>query len=242
MQNIFGVHTCLEKIKTSPGTIHRMYLKKSLNFKVLNEFIELAKQNRVPYKMVEERELNKLLKSKDANHQGVVIVQNEITPVDLKDFLKNLGDKNGLLVLMHELNDPYNVGAIIRSAGAFGALGVIVPMRNQSPLNEIVAKTSSGVLYKIPIIRVNNLNQAVLKLKESGFWIYGLTEKATNSVYEANFDKRSVIIIGNEHTGISREVLNKCDFQIRIPIQDVDSLNASVSAGIALYEWNKTQS
>jgi len=139
---------------------------------------------------------------------------------------------------MHEMHDPHNVGAIIRSAAAFGALGVIVPTHNQAPITQTVVNVSVGTVYNVPVIKIININTAILKLKEAGFWIYGLTEKGTDSIYETDFDKKSVIIVGNEHSGIDMQALKKCDFKIKIPIsKKVDSLNASVSAGVALYEY-----
>lgn len=160
-----------------------------------------------------------------------------IVTIDLNDFLKNIKNKDGVVILMHEMNDPHNVGAIIRSSAAFGALGVIVPTHNQSPISETVERVSVGTVHNVPIVKVVNINTAILKLKDAGFWIYGLTEKGSDSIYKTEFDKKSVIIVGNEHSGIAPEALKKCDFKIKIPIHaNVDSLNASVSAGIALYE------
>lgn len=160
--------------------------------------------------------------------------------IDLGTFLQEVENKNGVIVLMHEMNDPHNVGAIIRSAAAFGALGVIVPTHNQSPISETVERVSVGTVHNIPIIKVININTAILKLKDAGFWIYGLTEKGSDSIYKTDFDKRSVIVVGNEHSGIDAMALKKCDFKIKIPIdKKIDSLNASVSAGIALYEFSR---
>lgn len=166
-----------------------------------------------------------------------------VETIELNTFLKNIKDKKGVIVLLHELEDVHNVGAIIRNAAAFGALGVIVPTRNQAPINETVVRTSANTVFNVPIIRVVNINTAILKLQEAHFWVYGLTEKASTSIYDIKFDDRSVIIVGNEHSGIAAEALKKCDFKILIPIaKKVDSLNASVSAGIALYEWKRSQS
>lgn len=166
--------------------------------------------------------------------------QHVIKTLDIDTFLLNVGEKEGVIVLLHELEDPHNVGAIIRSAAAFGALGVIIPKRNQAPITETVVRTSVGTVSQIPIVEVVNINTAILKLQKQKFWIYGLTEKSDQEIYNVKFDQRSVIIVGNEHSGISQEALKKCDFKIRIPIsKKVDSLNASVSAGIALYEWKR---
>lgn len=160
--------------------------------------------------------------------------------VDLGSFLQDIEGKNGAVVLMHEMNDPHNVGAIIRSAAAFGALGVIVPTHNQSPISETVERVSVGTIHNVPIVKVVNINTAILKLKDAGFWIYGLTEKGSDSIYKTEFDKKTVIVVGNEHSGIAPEALKKCDFKIKIPIdKKVDSLNASVSASIALYEFSR---
>lgn len=169
--------------------------------------------------------------------------QDVVETIDINTFLKNIEGKNGVVVLLHELEDTHNVGAIIRSAAAFGALGVIVPNRNQAPINDTVFRTSVGTVKQIPIIKIANINTAIIKLKEAKFWVYALTEKSKDSIYDTKFDERSVIVIGNEHSGIAPEALKKCDFKVLIPIaNNVDSLNASVSAGIALYEWKRSQS
>lgn len=166
--------------------------------------------------------------------------QHAVKTLDLDTFLVNISNKNGVIVLLHELEDPHNVGAIIRSAAAFGALGVIIPKRNQAPITETVVRTSVGTVSQVPIVEVVNMNTAILKLQKEHFWVYGLTEKSSEEITSINFDPRSIIVVGNEHSGISQEVLKKCDFKIRIPIsKNVDSLNASVSVGIALYEWKR---
>lgn len=175
------------------------------------------------------------------NKKDLVNKKDIVPLVDLAPFLQSVEKKNGVIVLMHEMNDPHNVGAIIRSAAAFGALGVIVPTRNQAPITETVERVSVGTVHNVPIVKVVNINTAILKLKEAGFWIYGLTEKGSESIYQTGFDKKSVIIVGNEHSGIDAMALKKCDFKIQIPIdKKVDSLNASVSVGIALYEFNRS--
>lgn len=169
--------------------------------------------------------------------------QHTIETIDIDIFLKNIANKNGVVVLLHELEDPHNVGAIIRSSAAFGALGVIIPKRNQAPITETVVRTSVGTVNQIPIIEVANINTAIIKLQKARFWVYGLSEKSSDSIFDTKFDPRSVIIVGNEHSGIAQEALKKCDFKVRIPIaKNVDSLNASVSASLALYEWKRGNS
>lgn len=239
MNYIFGIHPVKDAFNNSPSSIQKVFLKKSLGKKILDDFIELAKKHKTVYVLVDDNELSKMV---SGNHQGVVVIQNEVALQDIDSFLDSIKNKDGVIVLMHEMNDPHNVGAIIRSAAAFGALGVIVPTRNQSPITETVVRVSSGGVSVVPIIKIVNINNAILKLQKNGFWIYGLTEKGSDSIYKTNFDKKSVIIIGNEHSGIDAMALKKCDFKIKIPINDnVDSLNASVSASIALYEWNRNQ-
>jgi 23S rRNA (guanosine2251-2'-O)-methyltransferase len=180
--------------------------------------------------------------SKDASHQGVIVT---IDPsdllLDLKDFLSALDmSKNPSLVLLDEIQDPHNVGAIIRSAAAFGAAGVLIPQNNQAPITGAVVKTSVGMAFRIPLVSIGNVNQTLTILKEHNFWAYGLAMEGSKELRQEKFDAPAVFVIGNEGEGIHRRTLELCDVALSIPMHPrTESLNAAVSAAIVLYEWSK---
>ena len=144
------------------------------------------------------------------------------------------------ILLLDEIEDPRNVGAILRSAVAAGISAVLVPKHRQAPISATVFKTSAGAAGKIPIVRVGNLNQSILKLKDAGFWIAGLAMKGEKVLWDLEVDRALAFIIGNEGSGIREKTLEHCDLSFSIPMQnDVESLNASVSSALICYEWNR---
>lgn len=176
----------------------------------------------------------------DATHQGVVAVLNPTElVVDFDTFLARITpDRNTALVLLDELTDPHNVGDIIRSAAAFGASGVLMPAHNQAGITGAVVKTSAGMIFRLPIVQIGNVNQAIRTLKDKGFWIYGLAAEGGNTISKEKFDAPAVFIVGNEGKGIREKTMEHCDIRLRIPIDErCESLNAAVSAAVALYQW-----
>jgi 23S rRNA (guanosine2251-2'-O)-methyltransferase len=142
-----------------------------------------------------------------------------------------------LLVLLDEVEDPHNLGSILRTADCTGAHGIVVPKRRSASLTAVVAKTSAGAVEYVPVARVANLAQTIDKLKEAGVWIAGADAAADSDVYRANLTGPLAIVIGSEGSGISRLVREKCDFLVSLPMFGrINSLNASVAAGVILYE------
>jgi 23S rRNA (guanosine2251-2'-O)-methyltransferase len=143
-------------------------------------------------------------------------------------------------VLLDELHDPHNVGAIIRSAAAFGASAILMPEHNQSPITGTVIKTSAGMVFRIPIVKIGNVNQTVRLLKEKHMWSYGLVMDGDTTLQKAEFDSPTLIIVGNESDGIREKTLELCDVKLTIPMDpNCESLNASVAASVVLYEWSR---
>lgn len=178
----------------------------------------------------------------DAVHQGIVASLDEhMLYTSLDEVLVTLKDKERpLIVLLHELQDPHNVGAIIRSCVAFGASCVLMPEHNQVPVTGTVIKSSAGALFEIPLVRIGNINTTLATLKERGFWIYALTGEGETSLPGASFDTPTVIIIGNEGEGIAKKTLEHADFRLSIPIEkNCESLNASNALAVTLYEWKR---
>lgn len=176
----------------------------------------------------------------DAVHQGVIAVINpNKLLMTFEDFMQTLeAAPHTSLVLLDELQDPHNVGAIIRSAAAFGADGVLIPQHNQAQVTGAVVKTSAGMAFRVPLVSIGNVNQMLRQLKNKGFWIYGLDMKG-NELGKETFDAPAVFVVGNEGEGIRAKTLELCDVTLSIPMHSrTESLNAAVSAGIVLYQWS----
>lgn len=179
--------------------------------------------------------------SKDAVHQGFVAsidLGKLMLPFDV--FTRTLEVTNDTaLVLLGEIQDPHNVGAIIRSAAAFGVSGVLIPEHRQAQITGAVIKASAGMAFRIPLISIGNVNTTIRDLKKQGFWVYGLAGGATQTIGEEDFEKPSVFILGNEGAGIREKTLDHCDINLKIPMAaEVESLNASVAAAIVCYAWS----
>ena len=178
---------------------------------------------------------------RDTAHQGVIAVTDPGSlMLDFKQFAAALRPtERTMLVLLDELTDPHNVGAIIRSAAAFGAAGVLIPEHNQAPITGTVVKTSAGMAFRIPLVSIGNVNQAVDALKKLGFVTYGLVMNGAQNIADEKFAAPALFIIGNEGEGIRQKTMERCDVSLRIPMNArTESLNASVSAAVVLYQWS----
>ena len=176
-------------------------------------------------------------------HQGVIAMTACAEYVEIEDILDIAREKNEppFVIICDEIEDPHNLGAIIRTAEASGAHGVIIPKRRSASLNHTVFKTSAGAAAWVPVARVSNLSRAVDKLKENGVWIYG-TDAGGEDYRNVSFDGAVGLVIGSEGFGISRLIKEKCDFLIRLPmVGKITSLNASVAGGIFMYEILKSR-
>ncbi len=160
--------------------------------------------------------------------------------LSLEDFLAAcaIGPHTALVVL-GEVQDPHNIGAIIRSAAAFGASGVVLPERRQAPITEVVVNASAGAVYDIPLIEIGNVNQCLRTLKEKGFWIYGLAGDGKNALPTERFDAPAVFVVGNEGEGLRQKTREQCDVILSIPMgPKIESLNVSNAAAVALFAWS----
>jgi 23S rRNA (guanosine2251-2'-O)-methyltransferase len=138
------------------------------------------------------------------------------------------------------VQDPHNVGAIIRSAAAFGIAGVLIPEHNQAGITGAVIKASAGMVFTTPLVSIGNVNYAIKALKAKGFWIYGLDASGKNTLSGEKFDAPAAFVVGNEGSGIREKTLDACDIVLNIPMHErTESLNAAVSAAVVLYEWSK---
>ncbi|WP_297788399.1 23S rRNA (guanosine(2251)-2'-O)-methyltransferase RlmB [uncultured Anaerococcus sp.] len=226
MDKIYGRKPVLDTLDTDIK-VYKAYLLKQ-NSKLINQLIKKLEEKNIEISFVDKRFFDKI----DMNHQGVMIEVESFKYYDLEDL-----DDARRLIILDQIEDPHNLGAIIRSAESFGFDGVVIPERRSASVTSIVYKTSAGAINNIKVFRVKNLTRAIKDLKDSGFWIYGLAGEADSSINDADLTGKVGLVVGNEGAGISRLVRENCDMLINIPMLGrVNSLNASVAAGISMYE------
>ncbi len=231
---IYGRHAVTSLISNAPERIQNLYVAPS----AMEAIQEIAQARGVRIEPLTPSTLNRELEG--AVHQGVVVRATLSSLMqDYNEFTKDLAVvPSTCLVMLNEITDPYNVGAIIRSAAAFGAAGILIPTHNQAPITGVVAKASAGTVFSIPIIGINNENQTIMDLKKKGFWIYGLAGEGANELPKEKFDAPAVFVVGSEGDGLRHKTREHCDILIRVPMTPkVESLNASVSAAVVLSAW-----
>ena len=233
-QNIIcGRNPVMEALK-SGANLDTVYIDG--NGGSLSVIRRLAKENGVVVKDADDKKLSRL--SGGASHQGVVAEGACGEYVTVEDILA-VSQKNGtkpFIIICDEIEDPHNLGAIIRTAETSGADGVIIPKRRSASLNATVFKTSAGAASYVPVARVSNLASCIDTLKDNGVWIYG-TDASGTDYSETDFTGGVALVIGSEGFGMSQLIQKKCDFMIKLPmLGKINSLNASVAAGIFMYE------
>lgn len=232
---IAGIHPVREALRAGQ-TIDRVHLVKGAAGPRLQEIIELCREARIPIRFEAREALDRLVKG--LPHQGVIAFPSSQKASSLEDVIA----KQGLLVVLDGVEDPHNLGAIIRSAHAAGAAGIVIPERRAVGLTETVAKAAAGALALLPVVRVPNVNRALEFLKQSGYWIYGLDERGTQVYHDADFTSPAAIVFGGEGHGLHELTRRHCDFLLRIPMAgQIASLNVSVAAGIVLFDWRRRQ-
>ena len=236
---IYGRNPVEETLNNRPHEVDKIFVKNNIKASTYQDIKELAYQNEVPLVKVPGAKIYGLVGK--VNDQGFVAQISAAKYTKFYDWAETLIlSQNPAVLLLHGLEDPHNFGAILRSAAAAGIEAVIIPMQNQAPVNATVFKTSAGTAGRIPIIRVHNLNQGIKDLKATGFDIVGLDGSANKEIWEVDLDRPIAFMIGNEGEGILPENLKRCDTLVKIPMEnDVESLNASVSAALVSYEWKR---
>ena len=234
---LYGKHSCIAALQNTKRTLHKIILSEK-NWQALAPIIN--KRN-ISKKIIPNSEANKyisaILKEKQT-HQGIIAQASPLAEEKLTKNTPFLQNKMSLVIALDKICDPHNIGAIIRSAVAFNIDAIIVT--NGTPkMNSTIAKTSSGAIERITILHANNLQNAIKLLKAHQYWCYGLSSTGTNNIHFTEFSKKSLILIGSESDGLRKINQNNCDFLITIPISNIDSLNASNAACIAMYEANK---
>lgn len=201
----------------------------------IKKIIAMAKERGVVISYVERQKLNSMAKSD--NHQGVMAFVAAYDYVELEELINSVEGKDAFFIVLDEINDPHNLGSIMRTADAVGAHGIIIPKRRAVGLTPVVAKTAAGALEYVPVCRVTNVSRTIETLKEHNIWVAGTDMSGEQSHYKSNMTGRFALVIGSEGSGISRLVKEKCDFLMHIPmVGHVESLNASVAASVIMYE------
>ena len=199
----------------------------------MQEIIDLARRASVPVRFEPRASLERLAGS--SAHQGVIALGAARKYADLESVAEA-----EMLVVLDGVEDPHNLGAIIRTAHAAGAGAAIIPERRAASVTDVVAKAAAGALEHLPVVRVTNINRALEELKERGYWIYGLDERGTQAHDQTDYAQRSVLVLGGEGKGLHEQVRKHCDVIVRIPMAGkISSLNVSVAAGVVLFEWRR---
>ena len=234
MNLIYGKNPVIEAIRA----------KKAIKVFLINNFndqkiISLIKDNHLPIANVSPLEMDKMC---DGVHQGVAAELKPYQTVSLEEIIIRAKKKEKkIIVMLDNISDPHNLGAIIRSADVFEAAGIVLPKHNSVSLSATVAKTSAGAINYVPVAVVNHLNQAIKTLKEEGYWVVSTDGSAEISYSSLKYDFPTVVVIGSEGKGVSPLVLKNSDYIVKIPqFGHVNSLNASVAAGILLAEVHKS--
>lgn len=233
---VIGRNAVIETLK-GDRTVETLYISNSKLEGSINTIVSIAKEKKILIKEVDKRKLDSMCEGEA--HQGVIA---KITPYrysEVSDILA-LAEERGeapFIVILDEIEDPHNLGSIVRTAELFGVHGIIIPKRRSASVSTTVYKSSVGAIEHVKIAKVTNINTVIEELKEQGIWVYGADIRATEYSYQVDFSGPCAIIIGNEGRGISKLTVQKCDKLIKIPmVGKINSLNASVAGGIIMYE------
>lgn len=232
---IIGKNPVIEALK-SERDINKIWIADGSNRGQMNQITSLAKEENVLVQFVPKKKIDQMV---EGNHQGVVAQVAAYEYAEVDDILAAAQKRNEapFIILLDELEDPHNLGSILRTADAVGAHGVIIPKRRAVGLTATVAKASTGAIEYIPVARVTNLARTIDELKDRGVWIVGTDAKGKEDYRNMDGKMPIGLIIGSEGKGIGRLVKEKCDFLLRLPMQGkVTSLNASVAASLLMYE------
>jgi 23S rRNA (guanosine2251-2'-O)-methyltransferase len=237
MSPLAGIHPVREALRAGLP-LDRVLVAKGAAGPRLQELIELCRERGIPVRFEPRSQLDRAAGS--AAHQGVVA----FSAAERYASLEQTTAGRGLHVVLDGVEDPHNLGAIVRTAQAAGAAAVVIPERRAAGLTETVARTSAGALAYLPVVRVTNISRALEELKQRGYWIYGLDERGEQAYDRVEFNAPTAIVLGGEGRGLHQTVARHCDALVSIPMAagpagGVASLNVSVAAGVVLFEWRR---
>jgi 23S rRNA (guanosine2251-2'-O)-methyltransferase len=233
---IFGIRAIIEAIE-SGSSIEKVYLQKGLRGDLFFQLDKIVKKNKISTSVVPVEKLNRL--SKHNNHQGAVAKISPIKFADLDQVIQDVLDskKTPLFLVLDQLSDVRNFGAIIRTAECTGVDAIIIQKSGSAPVNSDTIKTSAGAAFKIPICKVDHIKDAIFQLKAADIKLVAATEKTEDSVYDIDYKQPIALIMGSEHKGVSNSILKLVDYKGKLPLLgEIQSLNVSVACGAFLYE------
>lgn len=235
-QWLYGVQPVLEALEACPERVEKIWIAYGRSGPAIQRILALARRGKVPFSLRDRAALDE--KTDGAPHQGVVALAAAAEPVPFDGFLGSLEGKTGILVaLLDEVQDPHNLGAILRTACAAGVQAVLLPRHRTCPITPAVVKASAGAAERVPLVRVGSVVRALERLKERGVFILGADPKAEQNLYTAELGRDLCILIGGEGRGLRPVLQRLCDSVVAIPMPGpVESLNASVAAAILFYE------
>lgn len=237
IEYIFGKHAAREVLAERPDVVVEVHASPDFSDESI---LDLVEKNKLSLKVLNLKNPPRRISSNDA-HQGIVlgILPHKLT-VPYKEFKKTLKKSpDTALLVLGEVQDPHNVGAVIRSAAAFGIKAVLIPPHNQAPVTGTVVKVSAGMAFRIPLVTIPNVNTVVKDLQEDGFWAYGLEGDGTTTTATEKFTRPSIFILGNEGSGLRLKTKEQCDELISIPMHpQCESLNAAAATAIVLASWS----
>jgi 23S rRNA (guanosine2251-2'-O)-methyltransferase len=232
MAILSGIHPVAEALRAK-HPLERLLVAQGAGGPRLQEIIDLARRASIPVRFEPRAALDRLAGT--SAHQGVVAMGAAQKYTDLD----GVGTCE-MLVVLDGVEDPHNLGAIIRTAHAAGAGAVVIPERRAAGVTDVVAKAAAGALEHLPVVRVTNINRALEELKQRGFWIYGLDERGTETYDQVEYASPAAVVLGGEGKGLHEQVRKHCDALVRIPVAGrISSLNVSVAAGVMLFEWRR---
>ena len=235
MAILVGINPVAEALRARHA-LERVLIAKGAGGPRLQEIIDMARRANVPLRFEPRDALDRLAAS--AAHQGVVALGAATQSIDVDDIPEGAR----LVVVLDGVEDPHNLGAIIRTAHAAGADAIVIPERRAAGLTDVVAKAAAGALEYLPVARAGNINRTLESLKKRGFWIYGLDERGEQSYDQVEYGAPTVFVLGGEGKGLHDLVRRHCDLLVRIPMAgQIPSLNVSVAAGVVLFEWKRRQ-
>ncbi|MBV8847461.1 MAG: 23S rRNA (guanosine(2251)-2'-O)-methyltransferase RlmB [Bryobacterales bacterium] len=234
MSLLVGIHPVREALRAG-RPLDRVIMARGAAGPRLQELIDLCRARNIPLRFESREQVDR--EAAGANHQGVVAYG----AVENYAALEDTASSAGLHVVLDGIEDPHNLGAVIRTAHAAGAAAVVIPQRRAVGLTETVARAAAGALAYIHIVRVTNINRALEDLKRRGYWIYGLDERGSEIFDEIDYAAPTALVFGAEGRGLHEQTAKHCDFLVRIPMQEgaVASLNVSVAAGVVLFNWRR---
>lgn len=232
----YGIHAVEALLDESPDRVQELWFVRSRKPGAARERLrEKAEQAGIRFRLVDGTRIGRVVG--EVNHQGVAARISEFRYAEPEAILAPA--EHALVVVLDQVQDPHNLGAILRSAAGLGAAGVVIPKHRSASVTATVRKVAVGAEQRVSVAQVTNVARFLDDAREAGFWIYGMAGDGATSLDGAELADRAVIVLGSEGKGIRPNVLSRCDVQVAIPMGEIESLNVSVAAGIAMWEWRR---